>query len=47
MPQSPVETLQQDPKILIDQIRALFVGRSFEDSSDLIRTNRERDTTTD
>ena len=35
------ETARQ-PHALFDEVRALFAGRKFEDSADLIRADRER-----
>ncbi|MCW3101352.1 MAG: hypothetical protein JWL77_6970 [Chthonomonadaceae bacterium] len=40
--QASAEVVQQDPKALLDQVRSLFAGRSFEDSSELIRADRQR-----
>ena len=40
--QTSAETIQQDPRALLDQVRSMFAGRSFEDSTDLVRADRER-----
>lgn len=40
--QTSAAVVQPDPHILLKQVRALFATRTFEDSTDLIRADRER-----
>jgi plasmid stability protein len=40
--QASAEAVRQDPRPRVDQARALFAGRAFADSADLIRADRDR-----